>query len=267
MSAPAPSIQGGEPASNHLFKFRGPPRCFLPKFFISGGIRDAIFGALPPATCRISAIPDCVILLNIMFTFNYETLVDPLLRDLRKFTPEFSGMKAGDRVIDVCCGTGAQVLEYGRRGIIATGIDSSPDMLQTAARNRMRQGAANVSFQLADATNLPFPDGYFNYATVCFGLHDKEKPIRYQIISEMKRTVKQDGALILIDFQVPLPRNAWAVFARGIEFLAGGAHYRGFKDYLANGGLQDILKNHRLREDCKACLINGLIVATKVLNG
>ena len=199
--------------------------------------------------------------------FNYETLVDPLLRDLRKFTPEFSHMKAGDKVIDVCCGTGAQVLEYGRHGIIATGIDSSQDMLKIATRNRMRQKAVNVSFQLADAANLPFPDGYFDYATVSFGLHDKEKPVRYQIISEMKRIVKQDGALILVDFQVPLPRNAWAVFARVIEFLAGGSHYRGFKDYLANGGLDDILKNHALREEYRAYLKSGLIAATKVVNG
>ena len=199
--------------------------------------------------------------------FNYETLVDPLLRDLRKFTPEFSGMKAGDKVIDVCCGTGAQVLEYGRHGIIATGIDSSQGMLKIATRNRMRQKAVNVSFQLADAANLPFPDGYFDYATVSFGLHDKEKSIRYRIISEMKRVVKQDGALILIDYQVPLPGNVWAASARAIEFLAGGSHYQGFKDYLAIGGLDDILKNNGLREECRTSLKNGLLVATKAVNG
>ena len=201
-----------------------------------------------------------------MFRLNYETLVDPFLRDIRKCTPEFSGMKAGDKVIDVCCGTGAQVLEYGRRGIIATGIDISPNMLNIAMRNRMKQKAVNVSFQLADATDLPFPDGYFDYASISMGLHDKEKPIRYQIISEMKRVVKQDGALILIDFQVPLPRNVWAVFARIIEFLAGGSHYRGFKDYLANGGLDDILKNHSLREECRTYLKSGLIAAAKVVS-
>jgi ubiquinone/menaquinone biosynthesis C-methylase UbiE len=192
--------------------------------------------------------------------------VDPLLRDLRKFTPEFSGMKVGDKVIDVCCGTGAQVLEYGRHGIITTGIDNSKDMLKIATRNRMRQRAVNVSFQLADAAKLPFPDGEFDCATVSFGLHDKEKPIRYQIISEMKRIVKKGGALILIDFQVPLPGNAWAVFARAIEFLAGGAHYRGFKDYIAVGGLEDILKNHDLQEECRIYLMSGLIVAAKVIN-
>jgi len=199
--------------------------------------------------------------------FNYETLVDPLLRDLRKFTPEFSSMKTGDKVIDVCCGTGAQVLEYGQRGIIATGIDSSQDMLKIATRNRMRRKAANVSFQLADAANLPFPDGCFDFATISFGLHDKEKPIRYQIISEMRRVVKQDGVLILIDFQVPLPKNIWAVFARAIELLAGGSHYQGFKDYLANGGLEDILQNRGLREECRVYLKSGLIAATKVVNG
>jgi len=199
--------------------------------------------------------------------FNYETLVDPLLRDIRKYIPEFSGMRPGDKVVDVCCGTGAQVLEYGRRGIVATGIDISPSMLKIATRNMRRQKAVNVSFQLADATSLPLPDGYFDYASISLGLHDKEKPNRYQIISEMQRVIKQDGALILIDFQVPLPRNVWGVSARAIEFLAGGSHYQGFRDYLANGGLEDILTNHGLREQCRTYPKNGLLVATKVVKG
>lgn len=201
-----------------------------------------------------------------MFIFNYETLIDPLLRDIRKFTPEFSGMNAGDRVLDVCCGTGAQVLEYGRCGIIAIGIDTSPSMLNIAARNRMRQELANVSFQLAEATNLPFPDGYFDYVSVSFGLHDKEKLIRDKAISEMKRVVKQQGALIFIDFQVPLPKNVWAMFARIIEFLAGGSHYQGFKDYLRNGGLNQILKDHQLLEEYAHRVKSGIAVIIKARN-
>jgi ubiquinone/menaquinone biosynthesis C-methylase UbiE len=198
---------------------------------------------------------------------NYETMVDPLLRDLRKLILEFSGMKAGDKVIDVCCGTGAQVLEYGRHGIIAIGIDNNQGMLKIANRNRMRHKAENVSFQLADATNLSFPDGYFDYATVSLGLHDKEKPVRYQIVSEMKRIIKPDGSLILIDYQVPLPWNALTVFARTIEFLAGGSHYQGFKDYMDVGGLEDILKNHGLLLESRTCLNSGLFAVTKVVKG
>lgn len=196
----------------------------------------------------------------------YETFIDPLFRDLRKHIPEFSGMRAGDRVIDVCCGTGAQVIEYGRFGIIATGIDNSQDMLKIATRNKMRQKAVNVSFQLADATSLPFPDGFFDYATVSFGLHDKEKHVRYKVVSEMKRVVRQEGYLILIDFHVPLPDNAWAIFAQAVEFLAGGSHYQGFKDYLANGGLENILKNHGLQEERREYLTGGLIEAIKVMD-
>ncbi len=201
-----------------------------------------------------------------MIIFNYETLVDPLLRDIRKFTPEFAGIKPGDRVLDVCCGTGEQTLEYGRRGIIASGIDSSQEMLKTALRKKMGQKSVDVNFELADATNLPFPDGNYDYASISFGLHDKESLIRNQVIAEMKRVVKVEGALIFIDYQVPLPRNAWAAAAKTIEIFAGGSHYRGFKDYLGNGGLEGIITKHRLREDSRTYLKNGLVVMIKVLN-
>jgi ubiquinone/menaquinone biosynthesis C-methylase UbiE len=202
-----------------------------------------------------------------MFLFNYETFVDPYLRDVRKFTVEFSGMKAGDKVIDVCCGTGAQVLEYASRGIIATGIDNNPTMLKIATRNRMRHNAVNASFQLVDATELPFLNGYFDYASISLGLHDKGKPDRYKIISEMKRVVKQNGALILIDFQVTLPKNVWGMSVRAIEFFAGESNYQSFKDYLANGGLEDIVKNNGLREECRTTIRSGLLVAMKAVNG
>ena len=207
-----------------------------------------------------------MILLTMMFMFNYANLVDPLLRNVRSFTPEFSGMKAGDRVIDVCCGTGAQVFEYGHRGIFAIGIDIDPSMLQIAKRNKMRQKSVNVSFQVVDATSLPFPDGYFDYASISLALHDKEKHIRYQIISEMKRVIKQGGALILIDYQVPLPRNVWGISARATEYFVGGSHYQSFRDYLAHGGLEDILKNHGLKEKCRTNLKNGLLTAAKAVS-
>ena len=198
-----------------------------------------------------------------MFLFNYSTLVDPILRDMRRFTPEFAGMKAGDKVLDVCCGTGEQVLEYGRRGIIATGIDIDPNMIEVAEKNRLKQRLESVSFQLADATNLPFPDGFLDYTSVSFGLHVNKKAVRDEIILEMKRVTKLNGTFIFIDFQVPLPRSVWALLAKTIEFLAGGEHYLGFKDFLSNGGLSDILNANHLYENHRAMLKTGLVVAIK----
>jgi ubiquinone/menaquinone biosynthesis C-methylase UbiE len=201
-----------------------------------------------------------------MFIFNYGNLIDPLFRDVRRFTPDFAGMKAGDKVIDVCCGTGAQVLEYGRRGINATGIDLDPNMIKTATGNQARYNMENISFQLADAAALPFPDGSFDYASVSLALHDKEKPLRYKIVSEMKRVVKRGGSLVFIDYSVPLPWHIWAVSARVIEFSVGGSHYRAFKEYLAHDGIGDILKIPGLREESRTCLKSGLLVTVKAVN-
>ena len=195
--------------------------------------------------------------------FSYENWVDPILKNVRQLTPEFSGMKEGDRVLDVCCGTGAQVIEYGKHGIKATGIDKEQSMLSVALKNKKKHNSLNTSFYLADATNLPFNDNKFDYVSVSFGLHDKERDIRNKIVSEMKRVVKQEGYLILIDYQVPLPKNIWAMFARTIEFIAGGLHYQGFQDYMRNGGLNNILENHQLVEERTDYLKSGIVVIVK----
>jgi ubiquinone/menaquinone biosynthesis C-methylase UbiE len=201
-----------------------------------------------------------------MIIFNYGNLIDPLFRDVRRFTPDFAGMKAGDKVIDICCGTGAQVLEYGRRGIEAAGIDLDPNMIKTAAKSKTSSRLQNISFQLADAAALPFTDGYFDYASITLALHDKEQPLQQKIVAEMKRVVKRGGSLVLIDYNVPLPRHIWAVFARVIEFAVGGSHYRAFQKYLAHDGTREILKNQGLQEESRVYLKSGLLAAVKAVN-
>jgi ubiquinone/menaquinone biosynthesis C-methylase UbiE len=195
--------------------------------------------------------------------FSYENLIDPILRNVRQLIPEFAGMEAGDEVLDVCCGTGAQVVEYGQYGILATGIDKEQSMLSIALRNKKKLNLVNTSFYLADAIALPFNDDRFDYVSISFGLHDKERDIRNKVVSEMKRVVKQGGSLIFIDYQVPLPKNIWAMLARTIEFIAGGSHYRGFKDFTNKGGLQSILKDHMLFEQKTGYFKSGIVEIVK----
>lgn len=201
-----------------------------------------------------------------MFLFNYSNLVDPLLRGIRDFAPAFAGMTVGDKVLDVCCGTGAQVIRYGLYGIEAIGIDNDPKMISLASNNLMKSQLMNVSFQLADATKLPFPDNHFDYSSITFGLHDKDKPIRDRVIGEMKRVVKHNGKFIFTDFAVPLPKNMWGLVARTVEFLVGGEHYRGFRNYINNSGLSVILKEHSIREIQSIHCTGGLIIIIKAIN-
>lgn len=198
-----------------------------------------------------------------MSFLSYENFIDPILRNIRQLVPGFSGMKAGDRVLDVCCGTGAQVFEYARRGILATGIDKEKSMLRVALENKDKLNSENASFCLADATALPFDDNTFDYVSVSFGLHEKERDVRDKVVSEMKRAVRREGHLIFIDYRVPLPKNIWALSARAIEFIAGGSHYRGFKDYINNGGLETILAKNSLVKEKETCVKSGIALIVK----
>ena len=201
-----------------------------------------------------------------MLPFSYSTIIDPILKDVRICVAEISDMKAGDRVLDVCCGTGAQVFHYTQKGAIATGVDQNPNMIELAEKNRKRQGFNHGTFHLARATELPFRDGYFNCASVSLGLHEIERGERYRAVSEMKRVVKKEGVLMFIDFQVPLPKNSISYLIRAVEFLAGGHNYRCFRDYLAQGGLDQILKETELTPQEEAFLMSGNLQVIKASN-
>jgi ubiquinone/menaquinone biosynthesis C-methylase UbiE len=199
-----------------------------------------------------------------MLFLNYSTLIDPFLRGIRLYTIYFSRMKAGDRVLDVCCGTGDQVFYYARAGIIATGIDLDQNMLKLARKDKRKTSA--VSFQRADARYLPFRDNSFDYASISFALHEKERAARDKIIAEMKRVVRKGGALIFLDFQIPLPKKMLSYLVRVLEFFAGRNHYRCFRDYLAQGGLDVLLARNQLAEAKRDYLNGGIISIIKAMN-
>jgi len=201
-----------------------------------------------------------------MYMFGYTRVIDPILRDVRLYTPEFSGMKAGDRVLDVCCGTGEQALHYARKGIEATGIDTDPRMIKVAERKRRKRGLGNASFQLADAQALPFKNNSFDYASVSFSLHEKERPARARVLSEMKRVVKAQGALVFVDFSVPFPRNAYSYLVRAVEFIAGREHFRCSRDYFEQGGLDVLLQKNNLHQEKRDYLKYGTVAIIAARN-
>lgn len=201
-----------------------------------------------------------------MFFLNYATLVDPFLRGVRLYAIPFSGFKPGEKVLDVCCGTGDQAYHYARAGLLATGIDLDPAMLRLAGKDRRRRKLPDVPLHLADARRLPFPDASFDGASISFALHEKERSDRGEVISEMKRVVRPGGTLVFIDFQVPPPRKLISRLVRVAEFIAGRQHYRSFKDYLEQGGLDALLALNRLAVSRRNCLNGGLIAIVKTPN-
>lgn len=202
-----------------------------------------------------------------MYPLIYSLIVDRIMLGIRRHVPEFAGMKPGDRVLDVCCGTGAQSLLYGGMGITSWGIDLEPRMLEFAEKRRLRLGLTNTFFQKASAMDLPFKDASFDHASISMGLHEKEGSSRDRIISEMRRVVKINGALIFVDYRVPHPQNAYGYATRTVEQIAGGEHFRCFKDFIENGGLDSLLIRHNLREEKRNYPKRMPVALIKVRNG
>jgi ubiquinone/menaquinone biosynthesis C-methylase UbiE len=184
-----------------------------------------------------------------MYPLIYSLFVDRVMHGIRKRVPGFSGMRAGEAVLDVCCGTGAQALLYGQIGITSYGIDLEPRMIEFAEKRRSSLRLANTFFQRANATDLPFKDGFFDHASISMGLHDKEETSRDRVIMEMRRVVKKGGSLIIVDYRVPYPRNAYSHAVRIVEQIAGEEHFRCFRDFIEAGGLDSLLRRHSLREE------------------
>src|SRR5436190_10306154 len=72
-------------------------------------------------------------------------------RKWRRLTAE-TVVRPGDRVLDVCCGTGDLALADARAGGRVTGIDFSAEMLARAERK-----APEFDWVQGDAAELPFP--------------------------------------------------------------------------------------------------------------
>jgi SAM-dependent methyltransferase len=93
---------------------------------------------------------------------------------------EAAGVRAGTRVLDVACGTGALVGAAAARGADPVGVDVSPDMVAFA-----RARYPSLRFEVADAEALPFEDGSFEVAVAAFLLHHVAEPER--VVRELAR--------------------------------------------------------------------------------
>lgn len=78
-------------------------------------------------------------------------------------------LPAGAAVLDVATGTGHVALAAARRFCAVTGIDYVPELLADA-RDRAAAEGLEVAFEEADAEQLPFPDGSFDFVLSAIGV-------------------------------------------------------------------------------------------------
>jgi ubiquinone/menaquinone biosynthesis C-methylase UbiE len=144
----------------------------------------------------------------------------------------------GQRVLDVCCGTGNLTAMLVAAGCQAVGVDSSATMLSHA-----RQKHIAAEFKQMDARQLLF-DGEFDAAVISIALHEMPQQAREQAWESMCKAVHPEGHLITLDFTIPQRNNLLARFASGLTELDERGtlnyhpeHYKNFKEFMQAGGL------------------------------
>jgi demethylmenaquinone methyltransferase/2-methoxy-6-polyprenyl-1,4-benzoquinol methylase len=139
------------------------------------------------------------------------------------------GVAPGQRVLDVCAGTGDLALLCARRlqgrGAVL-GLDMNREML-LRARDKQCRRRLDVTWVLADAETLPLPDGAFDRVVIGFStrnLSDLTAGLR-----EMLRVLRPGGRLIILETgwpTHPVVRAGYQLFlftvARAIGFLLTG---------------------------------------------
>lgn len=86
---------------------------------------------------------------------------------------DLANPQAGERVLDIACGTGAPSLKVARRVgpsgfVVATDINEEP--LRIAAARAKERGLENMRFERADVHSLPYAENEFDLVTCRFGV-------------------------------------------------------------------------------------------------
>jgi ubiquinone/menaquinone biosynthesis C-methylase UbiE len=105
-----------------------------------------------------------------------------------------AGVKSGEQVLDIGCGTGIYTLELVRRGAQVIGVDPSIEMIRIA-REKLRGAGLKGHFVCGLAEALPFRSEVVDVALAVTSLCFVSRPDR--AIKEMHRVIKPGGRLVV----------------------------------------------------------------------
>lgn len=137
-------------------------------------------------------------------------LTERIERDL---VLDLAGPLLGRRLLDVGCGDGTYAIAAAGAGAQVTAVDRSDRMLE-AARVRAGKAGADIRFERADASRLPFDDGSFDVVlavTVLFFIEDAAR-----VVEEAARVLGAGGRLVLADLN---RFSIWAAWRRARGWL------------------------------------------------
>jgi len=124
-------------------------------------------------------------------------VVGTTLQIVGELLAEAADIRSGERVLDVAAGNGNATLAAARRFATVTSTDYVPALLEKSEARARAEGLP-VTYKVADAEQLPFPDASFDVALSTFGVmftprHDRSS-------AELMRVVRPGGRIGLANW-------------------------------------------------------------------
>ncbi len=148
-----------------------------------------------------SSVADKYDLMNDLMSFGVH-------RAWKRFAVALSGVRCGERVLDVAAGSGDLARLFARRvggsgEVYVTDINAA---MLARARQRLTDAGVvgNVVYVQADAERLPFRDNYFGCVSIGFGLRNVTR--RRSALRSMYRCLRPGGRVIILEFSRPTSR-------------------------------------------------------------
>ncbi|HXS24792.1 MAG TPA: class I SAM-dependent methyltransferase [Gemmatimonadales bacterium] len=107
------------------------------------------------------------------------------------------GLKPGDQMLDVACGTGNLALPAARAGARVTGIDIAPALVVQLAARAAAEGLT-LEAREGDAEALPFADDSFDTVVTMFGAMFAAHP--QQAANELLRVTRPGGRIAMANW-------------------------------------------------------------------
>ena len=187
----------------------------------------------------------------------------------KRFAIQLSGVRAGQKVLDIAGGTGDLALSFTKR-VGAEGhvwlADINAEMLSVGRDRLLNQGrVAGVSYVQANAECLPFCDNQFDCVTIAFGLRNVTDKL--MALRSMYRVLKPGGRLLVLEFSkpvLPMLQSVYDTYSFSLlpklgQWIAGDADsYRYLVESIRRHPDQEALKSMMMEAEFESCEYHNL---------
>jgi demethylmenaquinone methyltransferase/2-methoxy-6-polyprenyl-1,4-benzoquinol methylase len=173
----------------------------------------------------------------------YDFIFEPINLSLRQIGIKMCPISPGMKILDIGCGTGAQLELYKNLKCNTYGIDASPSMLEKA---KERLGNS-TQLLVTDAKKTPFPNDYFDLIVASFVLHEMPSITRALVLKEIERLLRKEGHILLTDYHY---ENRWTMkgmlkksFITISEIGGGKEHFKNYREFIRRKGIPGMVEN------------------------